>query len=200
MSATLDDVHTLLLEVHEETRALRLLIEARAAGPIASDADVDGERGNPVAKFDPKTWKGPTFRGKKYTECPADFLDHLAAALTSIAAKEDSEKKLYKGRPASGYSRQAAARARRWAYRKRLGWTPPEAAASALSEASAASAPFGGDAPLTNGSNPFAPPPAEAAPSSDPEVSDDELRDGADEDLRDPVDDDVGEDEMRGRM
>lgn len=118
-------------EQARELRALRLLIEARAEGPLASDSDVDGERGDPKVRFDPKGWRGESCRGRKMSACPPAFLDELARALTSMAANEDAEKKMWRGKPESIQTRRDAARARRWAYRLRTGWTAPSVPATA---------------------------------------------------------------------
>ena len=149
MTATLESIMAAVLETREETRALRLLIEARNAGPLATDADVDGDQGDPIVKFDPAGFRGPSEKGKKLSRCSVAFLDALAVALDNIAAKDRAEKKEFRGKPAWVYSARTAARARRWAYRKRRGWAPPEEAKPVIG---AGGKPLGTTRP-----NPFAP-------------------------------------------
>lgn len=149
----------LLVQVLEEVRATRLLIEARAEGPLATDADVDDQYGDPAVKFDPKGWRGPAHKGLKMSACAPEFLDAYARTLDVMAKKDDEKKRLYKGRPASRYSRIDAARARRWAYRIRCGYV-----STARSEAEKAAA----EAPAAK-PNPFAKPapaPVEPPPNA----------------------------------
>lgn len=125
--ATLEEILEEVRASRRETEHLRLLIEARAEGPIASEAEVDGEHGDLTIKFDPKTWRGPSFKGSRMSQASPEFLDHLARAFANIAENEDRDRKEYKGKPASKLTRSNAARARRWALRKRMGWAPPVA-------------------------------------------------------------------------
>ena len=150
----------LLVQVLEEVRAVRLLVEARAEGPLASDADVDGQHGDLEVRFDPSDWKGRSYKGQPMSVCAPEFLDKLARALGRMAEADDKNKKLHKGRPASRWTRSAAAKARRWAYRIRCGY---------VSEARAAADKADAEAPAPK-VNPFAKPapPAAAAPLEPP--------------------------------
>jgi hypothetical protein len=98
---------------------------AAPTGPsIASDADLDGQYGDPEVKAkDPRDWTGPTMRGKRFSQCPAEYLDMVADRLDYFCSQnaggsEDEQKK-------AKYQRLDAARARGWAKRIRAGWKPP---------------------------------------------------------------------------
>lgn len=97
---------------------------------IASDSDLDGKYGNPEVKIrDPRDWSGDSMIGRKFSECPADYLDMIASRLDFFAGKSDEEgKETAAGKPVSQYQRLDAARARGWAKRVRAGYTPPKSA------------------------------------------------------------------------
>lgn len=91
---------------------------ASGNGPaIASDRDLDGPHGDPEVRFDPRDWTGASMKGRRFSECPADFLDVLADVLDSFASTETDPKK-------AGYKRKDAARARGWMARIREGKHP----------------------------------------------------------------------------
>lgn len=104
-----------------EAKLDQLLAAKSAARPasfggVAPASDLDGEWGNPEVRKDPPRWDGPSFAGRKYSECPADFLESLAGFLDWAAGKDeetgDAQKLKY-----AGYKRKDAARARGWAAR-----------------------------------------------------------------------------------
>lgn len=101
----------------------------KAAGPkeVASDRDLDGKYGDPKVTANPRDWNGPSFKGRKYSECPAEFLDLVAEMMDYFAQKADqNNERTDKGKPVSFYKRGDAARARGWAKRIREGkHTPP---------------------------------------------------------------------------
>lgn len=90
-----------------------------SAGQVASDRDLDGPYGDPVIKAkDPRDWIGPTMKGRKFSECPPEYLDLIADRLDWFAEQHDAEgKKTDKGVLVSKYDRADAARARGWAKR-----------------------------------------------------------------------------------
>lgn len=94
------------------------------ATPAASDADLDGQYGDPVVRKDPSRWSGASYVGYPFSECPADYLD-VVAEFNDWRAKKDDEKgaageKQGNGKPKDGfYARLDAARARGWAERHR---------------------------------------------------------------------------------
>ena len=118
-------VDMLTLEIQKRARAT-----ASSAGPtIASDADLDGQYGNPIVKTDPKKWRDAgkeNMKGRRFSECPPDYLDEVASFLDWSAGKADEKNETTaKGKPISGFKRADAARARGWAKRIREGKVAP---------------------------------------------------------------------------
>jgi hypothetical protein len=116
-----------LVEMAESNKAAREKLSqqnrAAASAPAeASDAELDGQYGDPVIKAkDPRNWTGAPQQGKKFSECPAEYLDMVAERLdyfTSQLGDSDEDKKK------RGYNMKDAARARGWAKRIRNGWKP----------------------------------------------------------------------------
>ncbi len=113
--------------------SLKALLGANKTQPtatgakVASDADLDGQWGNPeVRSRDPRDWTGAPMLGRKFSECPAEYLDMLAERFDYFAEKnaagtEDEQKK-------ARYQRLDAARARGWAARVRAGKVKPVSA------------------------------------------------------------------------
>lgn len=81
---------------------------------VASDRELDGERGNPMIKNDPKGWTGESYRGQRYSDCPAEYLEKVAEQLDKFA----------------WFNQKDAAKARGWAERNRK--NPPAQASPAL--------------------------------------------------------------------
>lgn len=106
-------------------RTLKQLLQQRqAAAPkaIASDRDLDGRYGDPVLKFLPRDWTGPSFKGCKFSECPAPLLDLVAESCEYFARQADEKgERTEKGKPVGDFKRADAARARGWAKRIRDG-------------------------------------------------------------------------------
>lgn len=113
---------------------LRLAVERTKKAPaqtgaskkVATDADLDGKYGNPIVNAkDPRDWTGPTMKGRKFSECPADYLDLVADRLDYFADQAEAEGKLTSsGKPVAPYNRADAARARGWSWRIRQGIVP----------------------------------------------------------------------------
>lgn len=83
-------------------------------GAIASDDDLDGRYGNPEIRRDPPRWTGESMVGRKYSDCPPEYLDTLAGFHDWRADQDDK-----KGDPRAKWPRLDAARARGWARRIR---------------------------------------------------------------------------------
>lgn len=83
-------------------------------GEIASDEDLDGKYGNPEIRRDPPRWQGEPMVGRKFSECPPEYLDTLAG-FNDWRADQDEKK----GDPRSKWARLDAGRARGWARRIR---------------------------------------------------------------------------------
>lgn len=99
-----------------------------SGGPIlvASDADLDGQYGDPEIRRDPPKWKGPSYVGRTYSACPADYLRDLAGFLDWGAGKdEETGYTDSKGRATAPYKRKDASRARGWAARVEQGGSGP---------------------------------------------------------------------------
>lgn len=111
------DIHNLLVDVLEKLEG-----SAAPAAPAVNDRMLDGPHGDPkVRQKDPRDWTGDSMKGRRFSECPAEYLDLLADRYDYFAGREPDEKK-------AGYNRLDAQRARGWAARKRAGWTAPVAA------------------------------------------------------------------------
>jgi|SRR5579872_5087298 len=149
--ATAEDVIATLRSIDERLRLLNqhfgigaALARADGSVPaIASDADLDGKYGNPEVKAkSPRDWTGESMQGKRFSECPAPYLDLVASRLDYFADQnvasenEDDRKK-------ARFNKLDAARARGWAARIRAGYVPPAVDA------------FPSDAPLTADDVPF---------------------------------------------
>ena len=69
----------------ETNRLLR-----RMVGPdVATDEELDGDRGDPVVKFDPdRIWKGESHTGDHFSRCPVAYLDALAMGFDGSAWKK----------------------------------------------------------------------------------------------------------------
>lgn len=83
-------------------------------GEIASDEDLDGKYGNPEIRRDPPRWQGESMVGRKFSECPPEYLDTLAG-FNDWRADQDEKK----GDPRAKWARLDAGRARGWARRVR---------------------------------------------------------------------------------
>lgn len=110
--------------------SLKALLGASKTQPVASvakvasDADLDGKFGDPEIKAkDPRDWTGAPMLGKRFSECPAEYLELLAERFDYFVGKnaagtEGEQKK-------ARYQKLDAARARGWAARIRAGKVKP---------------------------------------------------------------------------
>jgi hypothetical protein len=113
--ATLALLAQLLAAQRETNSLLRQLLPPR----VASDAELDSPKGDPVTNFD-KPFKGSNYKGKKMSECPVDYLNHLVHTFAYYAEKKRAEGDNQK----AGYDERSAALARGWA--KRLQGSPKQ--------------------------------------------------------------------------
>lgn len=84
-------------------------------GEVATDEELDGRYGDPKVFSDPKRWidqGGESYKGRQFSECPAEYLDALAEMCVYFAGRETDEKK-------RGYKLKDAKFARGWARRNR---------------------------------------------------------------------------------
>jgi hypothetical protein len=121
--------NALLISIDASLKALVAQTRQTQPKPVATDRDLDGKYGDPVLKFMPRDWTGPSFKGYHLSECPADLLDMVAETFEYFASQsERDDERTDKGKPVADYKRQDAARARGWAKRIRDGrHTPPAA-------------------------------------------------------------------------
>ena len=81
----------------------------RAVGTSGTSFD----RNDPVVKLLPRNWPGEDLRGKRYSECPPNFLGMLAHVLDAFADKAEQDGDPQKLRYAK-WDRENAETARRW--------------------------------------------------------------------------------------
>lgn len=116
----------------------KLATTIHATPKVATASDLDGKYGDPEVRFNPKRWKGPSFKGKRYSQCVPEFLDELADALEFFADKDEASGAMTSNnKPLAPFRRADAARARGWAERIRSGVVPMPTPGAAPTWASA---------------------------------------------------------------
>lgn len=121
----------LLRSIDTTLKHMLALMEARQPKAAATDRDLDGQYGNPQVKVMPRDWTGPSFKGRKYSECPAELLELVAEMQDYFARKaEESHETTSRGRPVAEFRKADAARARGWAKRVRDGHPATKATAT----------------------------------------------------------------------
>jgi hypothetical protein len=115
-----DDI---IVQLQHEILDLRARVDAleSASGLFASAQDLDGPKGDPAVKLDPRDWRGVRCKGRRLSECPPEFLDEYAKMLMYFAENPKPDKTKY-----AAYDRADAARCRSWARRLRSGWVAPK--------------------------------------------------------------------------
>jgi hypothetical protein len=111
----------LLRSIDSSLKVLLRHFAAAAPKAVASDRELDGTHGDPVLRFTVRDWTGPSYKGRRFSECPADLLDLVASSLDYFAQQAEQKNEQYKGKPIAPYKRSDAARARGWAARIRAG-------------------------------------------------------------------------------
>ena len=117
---------TLRVAVLEEfVSALKGILGGTSARGVASERELDGERGDPTIKYDPRDWTGASYVGKKFSQTDPEYLAFLADGAEDYAGYLRR-----KGDAASlknaGYRERDARLARGWLARlEKGGWTPP---------------------------------------------------------------------------
>lgn len=113
----------LLRSIDATLKQIAKALTANAPKPVAEARDLDGQYGNPEVRFMPRDWTGPSFKGRRYSDCPPEMLEMLASTLDYFADKDEAEGAVTsKGKPSAPFKRADAARARGWAQRTRNGW------------------------------------------------------------------------------
>lgn len=127
MAATAESL-ALLRSIDASLKQLVKHFAAAAPKVIASDRDLDGQHGDPELRFTVRDWTGPNYKGRRFSECPADLLDLIAESLDYFARKSDeADERTTRGHKVADYRRADAARARGWAKRIRDGKHAPPA-------------------------------------------------------------------------
>lgn len=85
---------------------------------VATDADLDGQYGNPVIRRDPKRWTGESYVGSRYSDTTPEYLEEVAS-FKDWQAQQDDKKGDDESRKKASWNRKDAARARGWAKRLR---------------------------------------------------------------------------------
>lgn len=112
----------------EEIQFLKEFARVRTAvkGPQATSVDIDGLYGDPEIRKDPKyingkPYKGPSFVGRKYSQCPSDYLIGVAMFLEWTVGQDkdkgEDARKSDKGVFYWTYNEKDALKARAWAKR-----------------------------------------------------------------------------------
>jgi hypothetical protein len=115
MATTSEEAIRLLRSIDS---SLKSLLAMQGGAHQTERVDLDGPHGDPVIKAkDPRDWTGEPMKGRKFSECPPDYLDMVAERFDYFASKEEDPKK-------AKYNRLDAARARGWAQRLRGGFKP----------------------------------------------------------------------------
>jgi hypothetical protein len=126
-----DEALTLLRSIDASLKQLVRQTQQAAPKLVADDADLDSKYGDPELKFTPRDWQGDSYKGRKFSECPAALLDLVADSLDYFARKSEEAGELTSGgKPVAPYKRKDAARARGWAARVRAGKVPQAVGAS----------------------------------------------------------------------
>lgn len=121
---------TVLRSIDASLKALVEIAQKRKGG---ATVDIDGPHGDPIVNAkDPRDWTGEPMKGRKFSECPPEYLDMLADRLDYYASQKDAS--IPEQARKQKFEMLDAGRARGWATRKRAGWTPPEDAAMKESE------------------------------------------------------------------
>lgn len=136
MSAT-EETLALLRSIDASLKLLVAQKRAEQPKPVASDRDLDGQYGNPQVKFMPRDWTGASFKGRKFSDCPAELLDMFADTFDWFAQQAEQKGEMTdRGKPVADYKRQDAARARGWAKRIRDGKHVPAMAGAGVGASS----------------------------------------------------------------
>lgn len=104
-----------LADIEATCRLILAKVGGQAAKAPPMPTKMNGDMLNPTIRKDPPRWTGPSYAGKRFSDCPPDFLDVHASFLDWVADKKDEEgKKDY-----AAQDRRDANAARGWALRAR---------------------------------------------------------------------------------
>lgn len=117
-------VTELLEQILDKLEHLEMRLDASGMGVVAAtDEELDGQYGDPEVRLDPSDWRGESCVGKKYSECPPEFLQLLVKMLMWQYRKDrDEDVKTAGGKPRARYRLRDARLAKGWLARKEKGW------------------------------------------------------------------------------
>ena len=122
------DAVELLRSIDASLKLLIRFASANAPKLVADDTDLDGKYGDPLMRFLPRDWAGADYKGRHFSECPAELLEMAAETFDYFARQAEEKNEVTdKGKPVAQYKRLDAARARGWAKRIREGRAPTPA-------------------------------------------------------------------------
>lgn len=103
-----------------EDRIAKLEARVAALEEATKPADIDGQYGDPEIRKDPspKHWTGASYKGRKMSQCPPEYLDAFAKYKDACAYMNEKEGDPDKAKYVT-YDRRDAKRARAWAERLR---------------------------------------------------------------------------------
>lgn len=115
----IDGLERRLVTLEANARAVRVA----AAPTVATSYQMDAKWGDPVVRENPRSWTGPSMVGNKFSDCPPEYLDQLAARFDWLAKRDREENHVDSlNRPRAPMREKDAALARGWAARIRAGW------------------------------------------------------------------------------
>jgi len=111
-------------ELRKQTALLERILAALSPSAAANDRVCDGPHGDPIIKAkSPRDWNGDDMTGRKFSECPPEYLDMVADRFQYFADDASKQDK-------RTFNLRDAARARGWAARIRAGYVAPQPQAS----------------------------------------------------------------------
>lgn len=114
-----EHLYAMVKDIHAAMLARRATPPRNGGAPATSSSRQHSgtapkhDPNDPVVKVQPKGWKGEDLRGRRFSECPPNFLGMLSHMLDAFADKSeedgDPQKLLY-----AKWDRENAETARRW--------------------------------------------------------------------------------------
>ncbi len=134
----------LLRSIDATMRAMLLVLsEKRNDASSVPDSVCNGPYGDPIVRAkDPRGWTAEPMKGRKFSECPPEYLDMIADRFDYFASKDEEKLKDVSDDDEEAeiqkkirYSKLDAQRARGWAARLRSGYkSQPPAPAQGFSD------------------------------------------------------------------
>lgn len=127
-----DHREIVIAEMKKQTALLERILVAVSGQQTSSQSaprvDLDGQHGDPIVKSkSPRNWTGDNMTGRRFSECPPEYLDQVADRLEHFAAGHEATPNDAEAAKKARFERLDAQRARGWAARLRAGYAPPVA-------------------------------------------------------------------------